>query len=117
MTNYTQLIEAYEADVEFPQVSGMEHLHMLMRRSEIARGEAHLSGEQRQRLSQADQALLRQARQFYAAIQAVADLGQWRRNQAASPTQWWWYLDIIAQLPLWQPTPTIMLELTSSRQS
>ncbi len=34
---YDKLIRAYETDVQDPEVSGMEHLDMLMTRSEIAR--------------------------------------------------------------------------------
>jgi hypothetical protein len=34
--SYKELIAAYEADVQFPNVSGMEQLDMLMTRSEIA---------------------------------------------------------------------------------
>jgi hypothetical protein len=32
MTNYDQLVAAYEVDVRFPDVSGMEHLEMLCNR-------------------------------------------------------------------------------------
>ncbi len=52
--NYKELITAYEADVQFPDVSGMEHLDMLMARSEIARNEAHLSDAERQRVLNAE---------------------------------------------------------------
>ncbi len=105
MTNYEELLTAYEVDVEFPDVSGMEHLQMLMRRSAIAEEEAHFTNVQRQRLLKADRELLRQAKQFYAAIQDMVDLPVWRRNQPGAATQWWWYLDIIAQLPLFVGTP------------
>jgi len=33
--NYKDLITSYETDVQFSEVSGMEHLDMLMIRSEI----------------------------------------------------------------------------------
>ncbi len=97
--NYKHLIEAYEVDVQFPDVSGMELLDMLMTRSEIARNEAHLSEEERQRLSAADTLLLRQVKEVYAAIQGVADLASWRRNENFPVTHWWWYLDVVVQLP------------------
>jgi hypothetical protein len=45
MTDFDKLIGAYEVDVRFPDVSGMEHLDMLLTRSEIARGEHHLTAE------------------------------------------------------------------------
>ena len=69
MTNCAELIAAYEVDVRFPDVSGMEHLDMLLTRSEIARCEPHLTAEQRTRLAEADKVLLQQARPFYQAIQ------------------------------------------------
>jgi hypothetical protein len=93
------LIAAYETDVQFPDVSGMEHLEMLLVRSDIARSEDQLTAEQRARLAKADQALLWQARRFHRAIQRIADLETWRREQDVPPTSWWWYLDVLAQLP------------------
>ncbi len=99
MTNYDELIAAYEVDVRFPDVSGMEHLDMLLTRSEIARGEHHLTAEQRVRLAEADKVLLQQAGRFYQAIQKIADLDAWRRDENAPPAHWWWYLDVLAQLP------------------
>ena len=97
---YEDLIVAYETDVDFPNVSGMEHLDMLMNRSEIARGENHLTDEQRVRLDLADQKLLQKAHQFYHAICSIADLTAWRRTCKIPAEEWWWYLDVIVQLPI-----------------
>jgi hypothetical protein len=99
MTDYDELIAAYEVDVRFPDVSGMEHLDMLLTRSQIAGVEAQLTLEQRARLAEADKILLQQAQQFYQAIKRIANLESWRREQPAPPDQWWWYLDVLAQLP------------------
>ena len=98
--NLEKLIADYEVEVEFPDVSGMEHLQMLMRRSEIAKGDRHLTGEQHQRLLHADKLLYQQAQQFYEAIQDVADLSSWRHNQNVGVAHWWWYLDVISQIPV-----------------
>ena len=98
--SYKELIAAYEVDVQCPDVSGMEHLEMLMTRSEISRNELHLSGEERERILNADRVLLQNARQFYESIQAIADLDSWRRDENVSPTHWWWYLDVIVKLPM-----------------
>ena len=106
MKNYDQLVAAYEVDVRFPDVSGMEHLEMLRTRSDIARGEAYLTAEQRARLAEADKLLLQQARRFYKAIQRIADLEAWRRQQGTPPVHWWWYLDVLAQLPDLSPQET-----------
>ena len=95
-----KLITDYEVEVEFLDVSGMEQLQMLMRRSEIAKNGLHLTGEQHQRLFNADKLLYQQAQQFYDAIQRVADLSSWRHNQNVSVAHWWWYLDVISQIPV-----------------
>jgi hypothetical protein len=98
MTDYEKLIAAYEVDVRFPDVSGMEHLDMLLTRSEIAKCK-NLTAEQRRRLAEADKTLLRQAQYFYQTIKKVADLETWRRDENVPITHWWWYLDVLAQLP------------------
>ena len=107
---YEDLIAAYETDVDFPDVSGMEHLDMLMTRSEITHGEDGLTCEQKTRLDVADNKLLQKSGQFYNAICSVADLAQWRQIHKISAAEWWWYLDVIAQLP----TNTVMA--TNERQ-
>ena len=99
MKDCEKLLAAYEVDVRFPDVSGMEHLDMLLARSELARCEQQLGSQQRMRLDHADQTLLGQVQRFYEAIQAIADLETWRREQDAPPAHWWWYLDVLAQLP------------------
>lgn len=113
MTNYDALIAAYEVDVRFPDVSGMEHLEMLRTRSAIARGVIHVTAEQRARLVEADKRLLQQARHFYQAIQRIADLEAWRRQEAAPPAHWWWYLDVLAQLPDLSPQEPTWLETSA----
>ncbi len=97
--SYKELIDAYEKDVQFPEVSGMEHLDMLMTRSDIAQHELHLSDEERKRVLNADQLLLQQAKQFYKSIQSIADLSSWRRDESVPIAHWWWYLDVIALMP------------------
>lgn len=98
--NYKERIAAYEADVQFPNVSGMEHLDMLLNRSEIAKSEAHLTDEERQRLLDADRLLLQKAGLFYQAIGKIADLAAWRRDENVPVSHWWWYLDVITQMPI-----------------
>lgn len=98
--SYKELIAAYEADVKYPEVSGMEHLDMLMTRSEIAGNELHLSDEERKRVFNADRLLLQKAGEFYESIHRIADLASWRRDEKVPVTHWWWYLDVIVQLPI-----------------
>lgn len=91
-----KLLFAYETDVQFPDVSGMEHLDMLLTRTKIEENKGCLSQKQRERLATADQTLLQQSNQFYTAIRQVVDLTAWREQVEASPSHWWWYLDVLA---------------------
>ncbi len=100
MTTIEEKLSAYEVDVDFPEVSGMEHLQMLLTRSELYRAGPLLNSEQTTRLARADRKLLQQAQSFYEAIQAVADLTSWREGAGGvTPEHWWWYVDVLAQLP------------------
>ncbi len=99
MTQTELWLTQYETDVRFPDVSGMEHLDMLLTRSRIATHQSELTPEQQLRLLDADQLLVHNAEQFYQAILSVADLAEWRNTSAASPEEWWWYLDVLASVP------------------
>ncbi len=100
MDELEKWLQAYEIDVRFPDVSGMEHFDMLMMRSKIAQNHNRLTNEQQKRLTEADTVLIQQASQFYQAIAAIADLAQWRTEVRVSFSDWWWYLDLLAHLPL-----------------
>lgn len=94
MTTIEEKLSAYEVDVDFPEVSGMEHLQMLLARSELHRAGRLLGSEQKSRLARADRKLLQQAQSFYEAIREDADLTSWREGAGGvTPENWWWYLD------------------------
>jgi hypothetical protein len=97
--NLERLILGYEAGVQHPEVSGIEHLNLLQVRSKLAELEPQLTETQRQRLKRADQVLVMRAGEFLCAIQSIADLVSWRAQEGISPVHWWWYLDVIAHLP------------------
>jgi len=42
---------------------------------------------------------LQKARQFYEAINRVADIVSWRHDENIPTSHWWWYLDVIVLLP------------------
>ena len=84
----------------------MEHLNLLMIRDKLAEMEPRLTRLQRDRLRQADQTLVRLAGHFLQAIQAIADLEAWREQEHATADRWWWYLDVIAYLPLFETLST-----------
>lgn len=111
MTNYENLVAAYEVDVRFPDVSGMEHLDMLLTRSRIAQVEDMLSPEQRHRVQIADRELMQQAPRFHMAIRKIADLVAWRARENPSPAEWWWYLDVLVHLPSFAEQPATGLKL------
>ncbi len=96
-----KLILAYETDVRFPDVSGIEHLDMLLARTKIEENKENLTLEQQARLAVADNYLVQQSQLFYKAISQIADLEQWRKNARATTSQWWWYLDVLAYSKPW----------------
>lgn len=100
MMNPEERLYAYEVDVQFPDVSGMEHIEMFYNRSELANLEAALSPAQKLRLAKADQTLLRDAQLFYAALEQIVNIKRWREQDNASPSHWWWYLDVLTAAPV-----------------
>ncbi|MCE7984172.1 MAG: hypothetical protein DYG89_23605 [Caldilinea sp. CFX5] len=111
MTSTEERLYAYEVDVRFPQVSGMEHIEMFYNRSELATLAAELSPEQKKRLAKADQILLRDASLFYDAIQQIVNLKRWREQDNVAPDHWWWYLDVLTAAPI---VPAAVSELVSA---
>lgn len=103
MQDQEHLLFAYEAGVQDPEISGMEHLDMLLTRSVLAKFASELTDDQKRRLAAADKILAVHAAQFYAAIARIANLKSWREQEHAPPEQWWWYLDVLAAAPLSVP--------------
>src|SRR4051794_56219 len=110
MQDHEHLLFAYEAGVQDPEISGMEHLDMLLTRSVLAQVEPELTDDQKSRLAAADRILATQADQFYAAIARIANLKSWREQEHARPEQWWWYLDVLAAAPV---VPAALPELVA----
>ncbi len=99
MTQIESWLTQYETDVRFPDVSGMEHLDMLITRSNIAANKNRLTPKQVNRLLVADEALFQNAERFTRAITAVGELAEWRNARVISPEEWWWYLDVLVSVP------------------
>ncbi|MEG3908306.1 MULTISPECIES: hypothetical protein [unclassified Microcoleus] len=93
------LVKNYCVMVEFPDVSGAEHLEMLQLRDELAKVESQLSEEEKGLLANADRRLVEQAREFYEELSRFVDLMQKRKFEEITPQRWWWYLDVLALLP------------------
>lgn len=111
MQNSEKLLFAYEAGIQDPEISGMEHLDMLLTRSALAVIMMELTDQQKIRLAKADKILATQAVQFYAAIARIANLKSWREQENAPPDHWWWYLDVLAAAPV---VPEARVELVSA---
>ncbi len=95
-----KLMLSYESGVRHPEASGMEHLNLFQMRSHLAAITTELSEPQRARLERADTELLRQANKFLDSIEKIADLESWRRHDRIPPSQWWWYLDVVVNVPV-----------------
>ena len=91
------LLQNYLIDTQYPDISGIEHLQMLRNRSKLAELEANLTSDEPQELVAAD--LVFHAKKFFAELSRFIELADERRRLGISREQWWWYLDIIAQLP------------------
>jgi hypothetical protein len=94
-----ELVQAYIVDTQYPDTSGIEHLEMLKRRSELAVLEQQLNRQERHQLAAADARLVAHASEFLAEIARFADLAVERRRLGAPPSHWWWYLDVLVQVP------------------
>ena len=94
-----KLLQHYTVDVEFPDVSGAEHLEMLQIRDKLFEIEATLSTSEKKALAAADRRLVEQAKEFYAALSLFINFEQRRQTHQIPVTRWWWYLDVLAHLP------------------
>lgn len=94
-----KLLRQYTVDVEFPNVSGAEHLEMLHVRDQLFEMESSLSPAEKELLAKADRRLIEQAVAFYAELAQFVNLEQRRQSEQISVGRWWWYLDVLAQLP------------------
>lgn len=72
---------------------------MLQIRDELAIIENELNGLEKEELSLADQLLIKNAKQFYNKLSSIIDLKQKRESEQISSAFWWWYLDVLANLP------------------
>jgi hypothetical protein len=94
-----ELLKNYLVDVEYPEASGIEHLQMLERRSQLMEIEATLSAAEQQALANADRQLAIKADKFLHELNCFVVLAQERQQRQVSPDEWWWYLDILVRVP------------------
>jgi hypothetical protein len=95
----TDLVKNYAVAVEHPEVSGFEHLDMLMLRDRIEDQLTQLSTNQIAQLALADRTLLAHAGAFQRELSHITDLEYERQRRRPPLSHWWWYLDVLAYLP------------------
>lgn len=94
-----KFVEQYVAHVAYPEVSGAEHLEMLQLRDKIFALEETLTVGDKRAVAAADRQLIELASEFYAELLRFINFEDRRKSQQIPPTRWWWYLDVLAQLP------------------
>jgi hypothetical protein len=94
------LLKNYCVSVESPDVSGAEHLEMLQIRDRLTEIEPQLTEEEKILLTKADRQLVENANSFYQELSRFINLTESRKAQCISPQRWWWYLDVLAVLPI-----------------
>ncbi len=108
-----ELLQAYVVDTQYPDVSGIEHLQMLRRRSELAGLKHTLNHEERRQLAEADTRLMTHADEFLAELARFVDLTAERRRLQVPPSHWWWYLDVLVLAPM-MPVRDLRPELVAA---
>lgn len=94
-----RLLENYMIQVDYPDVSGAEHLETLQIRDRLAELETDFSREDRDVLVAADRKLMINIAKIYRELSRFVDLGSYREEWKISPQKWWWYLDVLSHLP------------------
>jgi len=94
-----RVVEQYIGHVEFPEVSGAEHLAMLQLRDRIQIVEESLTADKKRAVDDADRRLIESAGAFHAELARFINFEERRKTQGIPPSRWWWYLDVLAQLP------------------
>ncbi|MEZ4726848.1 MAG: hypothetical protein R3E79_06910 [Caldilineaceae bacterium] len=89
----------YLVAAQHPDVSGFEVLDMLMTRDKLMQQHESLSLSEKAQLAAADQVVVANAPAFCQELSTITSLTYERQQRVPLPTQWWWYLDVITQLP------------------
>ncbi|MCY7369091.1 MAG: hypothetical protein LH474_13175 [Chamaesiphon sp.] len=94
-----QLLKNYAIQMDYPTVSGAEHLETLEIRDQLSEIESSFSVEDRAFLFAADRKLMANIIAIHQELSRFIDLAKYRSEQHISPQQWWWYLDVLSYLP------------------
>jgi hypothetical protein len=94
-----KVLQNYSIQVDYPDVSGAEHLEILQIGDRLAELETDLTIEEGVILAKADRQLMMNTSKIYKELSQFIDLPQYRLEQGVSPQKWWWYLDVLNYLP------------------
>ncbi len=94
------VLKNYCVSVEFPDVSGAEHLEMLQIRDRLAEMESDLSAAEKRLLIKGDRQLIAKLNDFYHELSRFVNLAEIRKAEAIPPQRWLWYLDVLVFLPI-----------------
>jgi hypothetical protein len=94
-----QLLQNYSIQVDYPDVSGAEHLEVLQIRDRLAEAESDFTDEERAILVEADRKLMMNTTRIHQELSQFIDLSRYRIEQGISAQKWWWYLDVLNYLP------------------
>jgi hypothetical protein len=94
-----KLLADYVIKVEYPNVSGAEHLETLQHRDLLAEVEGDFSDEERKTLVTSDRVLMSNAAEVCQELSGFLNLENYRISKGICSRQWWWYLDVLAYLP------------------
>ncbi|MFN9176764.1 MAG: hypothetical protein ACK58N_20230 [Synechocystis sp.] len=94
-----ELLEIYVASLDYPNVSGAEHLELLNIRDQIEEIVNTLSPREKIKLREADKKMLANMAVIHQEISHFINLSNYRNQHSISPHQWWWYLDVLSFLP------------------
>jgi hypothetical protein len=93
-----ELLGRYAEGVSYPDWEPDGIVALLQTRSSLADREGELSEEQADRLSEADDALLREAPLFHDRLSPLGGPAEVRRrNGSPPPLHWWWHLERLVQ--------------------
>lgn len=99
ITIMNKLLNIYHLSLDYPNVSGAEHLELLAIRDQIAELEVDLKEEEQKKLSEADRKLILNAPLLYQELSRFINLADYRKNHNISSEKWWWYLDVLSYIP------------------
>lgn len=94
-----RLLRSYCAGVRYPESHGLELDHLLFVRDGLHEAFEQLATQERAEVEAADRILLENAAMVAKSLAETVDIRARREELAPGSSRWWWYLDVIANLP------------------